>query len=563
MKTTNAAIMQKLNSLSQELKSNSSLTGFRQALAQLNGTERDLYSVFDYPDEVDKQQFTQKYNRNAIAYRAVKSYPEATWKDVPVIEDDTGEDGEETEFIRSWNLLTEKHNIFSYFERADRLNCLQRFSLLVMGFKDGKPLHEPLSSGNYPLAYIRPYSEEGITIAQWETDTASPRYGMPVTYTVRTGNVSGKDAIQAGSFTVHHSRVLHIAEGLEDNEVYGTPILQSVFNCLNDLEKVSGGAAESFFKDARNAILVTTAEDAEFTAEDQERFKEQVDEFVNKQRKSMIAQGASFTPVSGQMFDPSGHVSTLLDQIAGALGIPKRILIGSERGELASSQDESNWSSKIDGRRNKFAIHQIVKPFIELMIKTGNVADPAGEWSVYWNDGDSLSESQKADIALKKTQAIATYSNTPMAETIITPSEFREMLGYDAEGLPDVEELPELPEYEEQPIETQETFKPPKGVQEEAQRAIDWREEHGDEVKGGTQVGWTRARQLANGEGVSAETINRMVSFFARHEGNEVIDPKFEGKPWQDAGYVAWLLWGGDAGRSWSEKIKRGLEKDV
>lgn len=39
-----------------------------------------------------------------------------------------------------------------------------------------------------------------------------------------------------------------------------------------------------------------------------------------------------------------------------------------------------------------------------------------------------------------------------------------------------------------------------------------------------------------------------MVSFFARHSGNQ------EGGE-DDAGYIAWLLWGGDAGKRWANSI--------
>jgi hypothetical protein len=100
----------------------------------------------------------------------------------------------------------------------------------------------------------------------------------------------------------------------------------------------------------------------------------------------------------------------------------------------------------------------------------------------------------------------------------------------------------------------------PQAARDNAQKALDWREEHGDEVQGGTQVGWTRANQLASGESISRETIGRMAAF-RRHEDNSKIDPDKEGKPWTDAGYVAWLLWGGDEGISWAERKLDQLEE--
>lgn len=93
--------------------------------------------------------------------------------------------------------------------------------------------------------------------------------------------------------------------------------------------------------------------------------------------------------------------------------------------------------------------------------------------------------------------------------------------------------------------------KPPAGAQRAARRALAWRDKHGDAVRGGTQVGWTRANQLANGETLSPETIGRMASF-ARHRSNAKVDPRHKSEPWRDAGHVAWLLWGGDAGVDWA-----------
>lgn len=101
-------------------------------------------------------------------------------------------------------------------------------------------------------------------------------------------------------------------------------------------------------------------------------------------------------------------------------------------------------------------------------------------------------------------------------------------------------------------------FTPPKGVREEAQQGLDWRKEHG---RGGTAVGIARARDLSNGVAVSPETIRRMVSYFARHE----VDKKDEGwSPGEDGfpsnGRIAWALWGGDAGQTWSAKIAKSMD---
>jgi HK97 family phage portal protein len=86
----------------------------------------------------------------------------------------------------------------------------------------------------------------------------------------------------------------------------------------------------------------------------------------------------------------------------------------------------------------------------------------------------------------------------------------------------------------------------PQSATNNARRMLDWIEEYGrDVVTGGTQTGLARARQLAERRPLDRETINRIYSFFSRHEGNEVIDEQYRDEPWRDNGYVAWNLWGG------------------
>lgn len=101
-------------------------------------------------------------------------------------------------------------------------------------------------------------------------------------------------------------------------------------------------------------------------------------------------------------------------------------------------------------------------------------------------------------------------------------------------------------------------FSPPQAVREEAQRGLDWRDEYG---RGGTAVGIARGRDLSNGENISPEVIVEMTGWFARHE----VDKDGEGFRQGEEGYpsngrIAWALWGGDPGRTWSEKVRAQME---
>lgn len=92
---------------------------------------------------------------------------------------------------------------------------------------------------------------------------------------------------------------------------------------------------------------------------------------------------------------------------------------------------------------------------------------------------------------------------------------------------------------------------PPKGAQTAAARGLELREQYG---RGGTMIGVARARDIKNGRNLSERTVRRMKAYFDRHEVDK------QGKDWGNPdrpsnGYIAWLLWGGDPGRTWATKM--------
>jgi hypothetical protein len=87
-------------------------------------------------------------------------------------------------------------------------------------------------------------------------------------------------------------------------------------------------------------------------------------------------------------------------------------------------------------------------------------------------------------------------------------------------------------------------LQPTEEMASNARRGLELRKKHG---KGGTAIGVARARDISNRKHLSPETVRRMHAFFNRHEKN-----KSGGE--DDAGYIAWLLWGGDSGKSWAAR---------
>jgi hypothetical protein len=107
-------------------------------------------------------------------------------------------------------------------------------------------------------------------------------------------------------------------------------------------------------------------------------------------------------------------------------------------------------------------------------------------------------------------------------------------------------------------------FRPPQSVADAAARGLALRKQVGrgglstkEAGKAGIGSGVARAASLKNRQRLSPATIGRMVSFFARHSAykkNHTTNPPSNS-------LISWLLWGGDPGKAWAEKIKGQMDR--
>ena len=100
-------------------------------------------------------------------------------------------------------------------------------------------------------------------------------------------------------------------------------------------------------------------------------------------------------------------------------------------------------------------------------------------------------------------------------------------------------------------------LKPTAKMAGNARRGLELREKFG---RGGTEVGVRRARQLIAREELEPEDVKSMYSYFARHE----VDKNTKSHEWgsetnPSAGYIAWLLWGGEDGKLWVGRTRQRM----
>ena len=394
-------------------------------LGQTYNGSRDLYEALGYNLTLRYTDYWAQYSRQDIAKAIIDRPVKATWQgQLELIE---SEDADKTVFEKAWYELNKKFQLRSLLARVDRLTGIGRYGVLLLGLDDvqnNDGFAKPVASGTRQLLYVKPFGEESAKILTYESNPSNPRYGMPLIYSIQVADVaSGSSSI----IQMHYSRVIHILEDHLESEVMGIPKLEAVFNRLQDIEKLAGGDAEMFWRGARPGFQGMVDKDYTMTQETKDGLKEQIDEYEHNLRRILVNEGVDLKALAQQIADPSGHIDIQIQLISAVTGIPKRILTGSERGELASTQDTGEWKTYVQSRREDHAEPHIIRPFTDRLIELKVLPTPeTGDYKVDWLDLFSISERDRVDIGKSRANAIREYTTNPMAEALIPADLFLE-----------------------------------------------------------------------------------------------------------------------------------------
>lgn len=410
-------------------------------MGQQYGGDRDIYQALGYPDTITFNDYAAKYARQDMARAVINRPISFTWKG-PLVIAEAGTE-EETKLEKEWKILEKDLKLKNKFVRLDKLSSIGTYGILLLGFDDVTTTEEwtkPVEGAKRKLIYVKPLSEGNAAIASYIENPKDPRYGLVDLYDVEFSN-PGLDSTT--TLRVHHSRVLHVAPELLENEIEGEPPLKSVYNRLLDLEKLVGGSAEMFWRGARPGYQAIVDKGATITPTVEAGLQDQIDEYEHNLRRMIVNQDVEYKALEQQVSDPGKHVDVVIQMISAVTGIPKRILTGSERGELSSSQDETGWLNLIQTRREEHAEVNIIEPFVDICIKYGVLPEPStGDYQVVWLDLFAPSDKDKAEVGKIRSDALKDYANDPIAQSIVPPEAFFEwFLGLDEDQREKILEL--------------------------------------------------------------------------------------------------------------------------
>jgi hypothetical protein len=391
---------------------------------------RDLWTVFGYQRDLKSQDLFLKYRRQDIAKTVVEAPCDALWTRPPKINGDEA-------FVTAWNNIMRDNVGWSVFRRADIMLGYSRYAVILVGLDDGMPLDRPVNAtrGN-KIVYLQPYSELGVNIQTYVTDPSSPRFGQPEMYEVKINETeqsqTGRMVANAPhlNFRVHHSRVIHIADNVIEDSVFGIPRLEPIYNNLQDLLKTVGGSAETYWLTANRGMQVDVDKDLTLDPEDYEDLAAEIDEYYHNLRRVIRTRGVSVKELGSKVADPSQSVNTLLSIIAATSRIPQRLLMGSEAGQLASEQDRANWAERVNERRNYFGEPRVLLPAMARFKALGLLPD-SGSFTFEWPEAFILGPLERAQTSAQKARSAANLLKCLMEkEDFITVPEARGIVGF-------------------------------------------------------------------------------------------------------------------------------------
>lgn len=384
-----------------EMRLENVMTARQLALSQLGmDGAKDINAECGYPDIITIQNYQEMFEREGVGARVVRVWPKECWSMFPQIYEKEALKVI-TPFEKAWEKMEEELDVLSYLFRVDELSGVGRFGVLLLGFDDGEELKTPMTKKDAKLIYLNVFSESSVTIASWETDTASPRFQKPLSYNISFAEESGLSGDGAAApvtatYEVHWTRIIHIADNLQMSEVYGTPRMKVVWNRLLDIRKTAGAAAEMFWKGGWPGISFEYNGTDPNVALDTESIREEMDKYMNGLQRYVATTGMTAKSLAPQISDPTGTLQALLDLVALAADVPKRVLFGSEQSQLASTQDIKTWNRRVAGRRINYINPRILKPFFRRMMEFGVL--PTVSYRVFWPDLNTLSDEEKAKI---------------------------------------------------------------------------------------------------------------------------------------------------------------------
>lgn len=380
------------------------------------------------------------FTRNGLARAGIEKTVGKTWQEAPFLleKERDGSEGvqrKETPLEKDIRQRFDDLRLWQHLAEADRRALVGNYSGVILRLADSRRFQEPVATvpgGLAGLVELIPAWEGQLTVAEWDTDEESPDYGQPKAFQFNEAQV-GDTTNKTRSFMIHPDRVLIWSR---DGTVHGSSLLEPGFNDLLTLEKISGAGGEGFWKNAKSAPVLEVDKEMDVAtmakamgvdpSQLADKMDEQVEGFQKGFDKMLMIQGMQAKTLGITLPSPEHFFAIALQSFAASIGIPLKVLVGSQTGERASTEDAREWSQTIMSRRSSQSVPNIMA--LVRRLERFRILPDGQDWFVDWSDLTEPTLSEKIERAVKMADV---NQKTGTAEWVFTPEEIRMAADYE------------------------------------------------------------------------------------------------------------------------------------
>jgi hypothetical protein len=394
-------------------------------------TKHDHYGDYGYPENLQFHQWWAMYRRSGFAKAGVKQTVLKTWQTNPELREN--DEATETDLEEAVREHLGSIRFWQHLMEADKRSLVGGYGGVIFRFADSKRFSEPVDrvpGGLKGLRGVIPAWAGQLTPSSWDDDQDSETYGEVTMYEFNESNVRSDGIRKDRIFQVHPDRVQIWSE---DGTTHCESMLEAGFNDLMDLSKISGAGGEGFWKNAKRGLsfdidpAVELSQMAQSMGVDEkevaDKFGEAVDDFNRGMDSSLLTRGMKVNALPVTLISPEHFHNVSLMGFAASITIPVKILIGSQTGERASTEDANAWNLTNMARRAAIAIPSI-REIIDRLTAYGVLPDI--KWDIHWTDLMAPDLDQKMDSAVKMADINSKMPETP----VYTTDEIREKTDY-------------------------------------------------------------------------------------------------------------------------------------
>lgn len=263
---------------------------------------------------------------------------------------------------------------------------------------------------NLQLVQLTPYPKPKVEITQFDTDSGSLRFGLPLFYEITRNDGSRLKA--------HWSKVIHDAPRIFDDPIWGMSVVQILYDDATGFRNMRWGLYQTIFRYGSgfphihlpwanrkqiNALIAGGEFDyinsrGFFVTGGKEENKETID----------------FVGVQGVTLNPDPYVKVAFESFSLGSRIPQDIFKGVSAGRITGSEfNERNYYKYISSEQNSKT--PVVRDLIDRLLATGQVEPSDGrvkftgvEYTIEWRSAFELNDVDMTRIALWKS---TTYKN--------------------------------------------------------------------------------------------------------------------------------------------------------